>query len=54
MAKVIKFFFSSDVCYLRLDFETFTTVGPTLTTEASGGLCTDSFKVTVTNNSMYI
>ena len=42
----------SDVCYLRLDFETFTTVGPTITTENGGTAagtysCPDQFKVTV-------
>jgi hypothetical protein len=37
----------SDICYLRLDFETFTTVGPTLSTEAASYVCPDTFKVTV-------
>lgn len=37
----------SDVCWLRLDFEQFTTAGPSLTTEVSGGVCIDSFSVTV-------
>merc|ERR1711971_1251020 len=36
---------SSSVCAVRLDFETFQTAGPAATTEASGGLCVDSFKV---------
>ena len=39
--------FFSEICFLRLDFETFTIVGPTLTTEATGAVCTDTFKVTV-------
>ena len=34
---------SSDVCAVRLDFETFATQGPALTTEGVGGTCTDSF-----------
>jgi len=38
---------SNDVCWLRLDFEQFTTAGPSLTTEVSGGVCIDSFSVTV-------
>ena len=38
----------SDVCWLRLDFEDYTTAGPSLTDETSGGVCIDSFTVTVT------
>ena len=34
---------SSDVCSVRLDFETFQIAGPALTTEAAGGACVDSF-----------
>jgi hypothetical protein len=34
----------SDVCSLRLDFETFTTIGAT---EAASYTCPDTFKVTV-------
>ena len=34
---------SSDVCSVRLDFETFAISGPAVTTEATGGTCTDSF-----------
>ena len=43
------FFFPSfsDVCWLRLDFETFQTLGPTTTTELSGGACLDTFTMTV-------
>ena len=37
----------SGVCTLRLDFESFTTVGPTDTVETNGGECTDTFTVTV-------
>ena len=40
---------SSDVCAVRLDFETFTTRGPTSTEEASGGVCSDSFVVSGTS-----
>ena len=36
------------MCWLRLDFEDFTTAGPSLTDETSGGVCVDSFTVTVT------
>ena len=40
--------FLLDVCYLRLDFEIFTIEGPTTTsTEIGGGICTDSFSVSV-------
>ena len=31
----------------RLDFESFTVLGTGLTTESNGGLCLDTFKVTV-------
>ena len=38
----------SDVCFLRLDFEAFNLLGPTLTDETNGGACAlDTFKVTV-------
>ena len=40
---------SSDVCSVRLDFETFTTRGPAGTEETDGGVCTDSFQVTGTS-----
>ncbi len=39
--------FFLDVCFLRLDFECFTTVASGLTTEVNGGQCTDQFTVTV-------
>ena len=46
----------SDVCFLRLDFESFTLLGPSGTDESttapgtSGGSCSrDTFKVTVSN-----
>lgn len=46
---IIKLF--ADICWLRLDFETFNIVGPTTTTEVTtttaGGNCPDQFKVTV-------
>ena len=38
---------SSDVCSIRLDFESFTTAGPSSTSETNGGECTDSLVVTV-------
>jgi len=40
---------SCDVCSVRLDFETFTTAGPALSTEVSGGVCVDSFVVSGTS-----
>ena len=39
----------SDICHLRLDFEMFTIQGTTLTTEATGGTCIDSFTVSVSS-----
>ena len=42
--KEIKF---AEICVLRLDFDTFTLVGPSGTTLQAGGICTlDSFSVT--------
>ena len=41
-----------DVCYLRLDFESFTLLGPSSTDESTttGGSCArDAFKVTVSD-----
>ena len=38
-----------DVCAVRLDFETFTTAGPTATGEEDGGLCVDSLVVSGTS-----
>ena len=46
MQKMLNKYFT-DVCYLRLDFETFTIVGPTFSTEVDGGTCPDTFKVLV-------
>ena len=40
---------SSDVCAVRLDFETFTTAGPATTEEPTGGVCTDSLVVSGTS-----
>lgn len=38
----------SDICYLRLDFETFNILGPTVLGEADGGAClVDVLKATV-------
>ena len=37
---------SSDVCSVRLDFESFTTVGPADTQELLGGVCMDTFTAT--------
>ena len=39
------FFFSIDICQLRIDFDTFST-GQTATT----GTCTDSFRITGPSN----
>jgi hypothetical protein len=39
----------SDICWLRLDFETFNILGPADTAEVLGGVCADTFKVTVRN-----
>jgi len=39
--------FMVDVCFLRLDFETFNLQGPADTNEVMGGACTDTFVVTV-------
>jgi len=40
---------ADDVCAVRLDFETFTTAGPTATGEEDGGLCVDSLVVSGTS-----
>jgi len=40
---------SNDICWLRLDFETFTTVGPTDTEEMAGYTCTDMMTVTTSS-----
>ena len=37
----------SDVCWLRLDFESFTLQGTGNTEELNGGVCLDSFTVSV-------
>eukprot|EP00094_Tigriopus_californicus_P003564 TCALIF_03427-PB protein Name:"Protein of unknown function" AED:0.12 eAED:0.12 QI:15/1/0.9/1/0.11/0.4/10/0/376 len=37
---------SSDVCFLRLDFQTFTILGPMDTLETNGGQCVDTFTAT--------
>ena len=37
----------SDICWFRLDFETFTTVGPSTTLETGGGECVDKLTFTV-------
>ena len=46
---IIFSFFLVDVCAVRLDFDSFTTMGPSATTEDTGGACTDSFVVTGTS-----
>ena len=38
---------SLDVCWLRLDFESFTLQGVADTQELNGGVCLDSFSVSV-------
>ena len=45
-------FVFSDICYLRLDFETFTIIGTADIAETDGGGCTkDAFKITVVTQS---
>ena len=45
-------FLFSDVCSIRLDFETFSLLGPASTLEADNAhLCQDSFTVTVNDHS---
>ncbi len=46
--KFVIFGLYSDVCWLRLDFESFQILGPATTTEPSGGSCPDTFTATVT------
>ncbi len=41
------FMLNQGVCFIRLDFETFTLAGPAATGEENGGLCTDTFTATV-------
>ncbi|XP_059098357.1 uncharacterized protein LOC131892574, partial [Tigriopus californicus] len=41
---------SCDVCYLRLDFLTFSLLGMVSTSEIMGGMCLDSLKVTSSSN----
>ena len=43
---------SSEVCAVRLDFETFTTLGPADTVETNGGACQDSFVVRGTGSGL--
>ena len=43
---------SSEVCAVRLDFETFTTKGPADTIETNGGACQDSFVVRGTGSGL--
>ena len=40
---------SDDICWLRLDFETFSSVAPTDTTEASGYACNDMLTFSVSS-----
>jgi|688.fasta_scaffold1256250_1 hypothetical protein len=49
----ISIIFFPDVCYLRLDFETFTTIAPTVSTEATPSSCPDTFKITVSFDTFY-
>jgi hypothetical protein len=56
----------TDVCYLRLDFESFTLLGPTdslvntapgvtgANAEVLGGSCSDTFKVVVSQLSFFV
>ena len=45
---------SSDVCWLRLDFESFQILGPSSTSEPSGGSCPDTFVMTVRWHFLYL
>jgi len=36
-----------DICWLRLDFETFAILGPSNSEEIGGGACVDTFTITV-------
>ena len=47
-------YFFTDVCWLRLDFESFTLLGPTQTDELTGGVCSDQFKITVKELEVFI
>ena len=38
-----------DVCWLRLDFDTFNILGTGATTETDGGVCLDDLTITVGN-----
>ena len=44
----------SEVCYIRLDLESFTILGPATNAEPSGGICVDSFAVTVSQKSSIV
>lgn len=37
----------SDICFLRLDFETFNIRGPADSEETDGGVCMDTLTITV-------
>lgn len=41
---------SSDICQFRLDFESFTTLGPTSSLEATGGACVDTFTTVLSSS----
>ncbi len=45
------YFYLQDVCYLRLDFETFVLLGPDTSGATTGKCSLDSFKVTVSSTS---
>ena len=48
------FFEFLDICYLKLDFETFTIIGTADTLETDGGKCSkDTFKITVEKINTY-
>ena len=42
--------FHTDICWLRLDFETFTNQGLALTTEVASTACVDTFTVTTSTS----
>lgn len=41
---------TTDVCWLRLDFESMTLAGPVASLEVNGGACQDAFTITSSNN----
>ena len=46
--KIVSLLITADICWFRLDFETFTILGPDNTAETDGGVCKDKLTITVT------